>query len=169
MAYRDGLPNALDGVSLVVRPGEKVGIVGRTGSGKSTLFLALFRMVELNKGQILLDGRDISTAGLAQLRYAAICWLKNWPPVPVRVNTPVCVCVCRGGALCRSRLAIIPQDPFLFSGTIRENLDPCGRHSDQQLLDVLDQCHLSAAVDRMGERRPSGFHPNVSNFFERIL
>lgn len=70
LAYRDGLPNALDGVSLVVRPGEKVGIVGRTGSGKSTLFLALFRMVELNQGQILLDGLDISTVGLAQLRYA---------------------------------------------------------------------------------------------------
>lgn len=69
LAYRDGLPNALDGVSLVVRPGEKVGIVGRTGSGKSTLFLALFRMVELNEGQILLDGVDISTVGLTQLRY----------------------------------------------------------------------------------------------------
>ncbi|KAM9362938.1 ATP-binding cassette sub-family C member 10 [Symphorus nematophorus] len=117
LSYRDGLPNALDGVSLVVRPGEKVGIVGRTGSGKSTLFLALFRMVELNRGQILLDGLDIGTVGLAQLR---------------------------------SRLAIIPQDPFLFSGTIRENLDPCGRHADQQLLDVLDQCHLSSVVDRMG-------------------
>ncbi|TKS68688.1 Multidrug resistance-associated protein 7 ATP-binding cassette sub-family C member 10 [Collichthys lucidus] len=117
LAYREGLPNALDGVSLVMRPGEKVGIVGRTGSGKSTLFLALFRMVELNQGQILLDGLDISTVGLAQLR---------------------------------SRLAIIPQDPFLFSGTIKENLDPCGRHSDQQLLDVLDQCHLSSVVNRMG-------------------
>ncbi|XP_067441604.1 ATP-binding cassette sub-family C member 10 isoform X1 [Thunnus thynnus] len=117
LVYRDGLPNALDGVSLVVRPGEKVGIVGRTGSGKSTLFLALFRMVEINQGQILLDGLDISTVGLAQLR---------------------------------SRLAIIPQDPFLFSGTIRENLDPCGRHLDQQLLDVLDQCHLSSVVNRMG-------------------
>nr|XP_033480550.1 multidrug resistance-associated protein 7 [Epinephelus lanceolatus]XP_033480551.1 multidrug resistance-associated protein 7 [Epinephelus lanceolatus] len=117
LAYRDGLPNALDGVSLVVRPGEKVGIVGRTGSGKSTLFLALFRMVELNQGQILLDGLDISTVGLAQLR---------------------------------SRLAIIPQDPFLFSGTVRENLDPCGRHTDQQLLDVVDQCHLSSVVSRMG-------------------
>ncbi|XP_078129766.1 ATP-binding cassette sub-family C member 10 isoform X1 [Sander vitreus] len=117
LVYRDGLPNALDGVSLVVRPGEKVGIVGRTGSGKSTLFLALFRMVELNQGQILLDGLDISSVGLSQLR---------------------------------SRLAIIPQDPFLFSGTIRENLDPCGRHSDQQLLDVVDQCHLSSVVNRMG-------------------
>ncbi|XP_040892605.1 ATP-binding cassette sub-family C member 10 isoform X2 [Toxotes jaculatrix] len=117
LAYRDGLPNALDGVSLVVRAGEKVGIVGRTGSGKSTLFLALFRMVEVNQGQILLDGLDISTVGLGQLR---------------------------------SRLAIIPQDPFLFSGTIRENLDPCGRHPDQQLLDVLDQCHLSSVVNRMG-------------------
>uniref|UniRef100_UPI0037E7DE69 ATP-binding cassette sub-family C member 10 isoform X2 n=2 Tax=Semicossyphus pulcher TaxID=241346 RepID=UPI0037E7DE69 len=117
LAYREGLPNALDVVSLVVRPGEKVGIVGRTGSGKSTLFLALFRMVELNQGQILLDGLDISTVGLAQLR---------------------------------SRLAIIPQDPFLFSGTIRENLDPCGRHPDQRLLQVLDQCHLSAVVHRMG-------------------
>lgn len=70
LAYRDGLPNALDGLSLAVRPGEKVGIVGRTGSGKSTLFLALFRMVELNQGQILLDGLDISTVDLAQLRYA---------------------------------------------------------------------------------------------------
>lgn len=117
LVYRAGLPNALDGVSLVVRPGEKVGIVGRTGSGKSTLFLALFRMVELNQGQILLDGVDVSTVGLAQLR---------------------------------SRLAIIPQDPFLFSGTIRENLDPCGRHQDQELLEVLDQCHLRSVVNRMG-------------------
>uniref|UniRef100_A0AAQ5YQH7 ATP-binding cassette, sub-family C (CFTR/MRP), member 10 n=1 Tax=Amphiprion ocellaris TaxID=80972 RepID=A0AAQ5YQH7_AMPOC len=117
LTYRDGLPNALDGVSLVVQPGEKIGIVGRTGSGKSTMFLALFRMVELNQGQILLDQLDISTVGLAQLR---------------------------------SRLAIIPQDPFVFSGTIRENLDPCGQHLEQQLLDVLDQCHLSAVVSRMG-------------------
>lgn len=71
LAYRDGLPNALDGVSFVVRPGEKVGIIGRTGSGKSTLFLALFRILELNQGQIFLDGLDICTVGLAQLRYSA--------------------------------------------------------------------------------------------------
>lgn len=68
LSYREGLPNALDGVSLTVRPGEKVGVVGRTGSGKSTLFLSLFRMVELNQGQILLDGLDIRCVGLAQLR-----------------------------------------------------------------------------------------------------
>uniref|UniRef100_A0A3Q2NT33 ATP-binding cassette sub-family C member 10 n=1 Tax=Fundulus heteroclitus TaxID=8078 RepID=A0A3Q2NT33_FUNHE len=117
LAYREGLPNALDGVRFVVQPGEKIGIVGRTGSGKSTLFLALFRMVQLNQGQILLDQLDISTVGLAQLR---------------------------------SRLAIIPQDPFLFSGTVRDNLDPCKRQLDHQLQDVLDQCHLSSVVSRMG-------------------
>uniref|UniRef100_A0A8C6NTH4 ATP-binding cassette, sub-family C (CFTR/MRP), member 10 n=1 Tax=Nothobranchius furzeri TaxID=105023 RepID=A0A8C6NTH4_NOTFU len=124
LAYREGLPNALEGVSLVVQPGEKIGIVGRTGSGKSTMFLALFRMVELSQGQILLDHLDISTVGLSQLR---------------------------------SRLAIIPQDPFLFSGTIRENLDPCQRHQDQQLLDVLDQCHLSSVLSRIGELRNTNF------------
>ncbi|KAI4882036.1 hypothetical protein NFI96_012507 [Prochilodus magdalenae] len=117
LAYRPGLPNALDGVSLVVMPGERVGIVGRTGSGKSTLFLTLFRMVELNQGRILLDGEDISRVGLSQLR---------------------------------SRLAIIPQDPFLFSSSIRENLDPSGCHLDHRLLDALEQCHLGDVVQRMG-------------------
>ena len=68
LAYRPGLPNALDGVSVEVLPGERVGIVGRTGSGKSTLFLALFRMVELNQGCVLLDGVDISQVALSQLR-----------------------------------------------------------------------------------------------------
>ncbi|KAJ8001994.1 hypothetical protein DPEC_G00175190 [Dallia pectoralis] len=117
LVYREGLPNALDGVSLMVRPGEKVGVVGRTGSGKSTLFLALFRMVELNQGQILLDGVDTRQVGLAQLR---------------------------------SKLAVIPQDPFLFSGTVRENLDPCGRHPDHRLMDALEHCHLMAVITRIG-------------------
>lgn len=117
LAYRPGLPNALDGVSFLVMPGERVGIVGRTGSGKSTLFLALFRMVELKQGCILLDGEDISQVGLSQLR---------------------------------SKLAIIPQDPFLFSSSVRENLDPCGRHLEHQLLDALEQCHLGDVVRRIG-------------------
>ncbi|XP_074753053.1 ATP-binding cassette sub-family C member 10 [Athene noctua] len=117
LAYRVGLPNALDGVSFTVYPGEKVGIVGRTGSGKSTLFLALFRMLELKSGRILLDGVDSQLVGLEELR---------------------------------SRLAIIPQDPFLFSGSIRENLDPQGKRTDAELLEVLEQCHLRDAVTQMG-------------------
>ncbi|XP_032851218.2 ATP-binding cassette sub-family C member 10 isoform X1 [Tyto alba] len=117
LAYRAGLPNALDGVSFTIYPGEKVGIVGRTGSGKSTLFLALFRMVELKSGRILLDGVDSQLVGLEELR---------------------------------SRLAIIPQDPFLFSGSIRENLDPQGKRTDAELHEVLEQCHLRDAVTQMG-------------------
>ncbi|NXR89260.1 MRP7 protein, partial [Hypocryptadius cinnamomeus] len=117
LAYRPGLPNALDGVSFTVYPGEKLGIVGRTGSGKSTLFLALFRMMEMKSGQILLDGVDSQLVGLEELR---------------------------------SRLAIIPQDPFLFSGSIRENLDPQGKRTDAELREVLEQCHLWDAVTQMG-------------------
>ncbi|NXS45357.1 MRP7 protein, partial [Balaeniceps rex] len=117
LAYRAGLPNALDGVNFTVYPGEKVGIVGRTGSGKSTLFLALFRMLELKSGRILLDGVDSQLVGLEELR---------------------------------SRLAIIPQDPFLFSGSIRENLDPQGKWTDAELHEVLEQCHLWDAVTQMG-------------------
>ncbi|NXV50160.1 MRP7 protein, partial [Uria aalge] len=117
LAYRAGLPNALDGVSFTVYPGEKVGIVGRTGSGKSTLFLALFRMLELKSGRILLDGVDSQLVGLEELR---------------------------------SRLAIIPQDPFLFSGSIRENLDPQGKRTDAELHEVLEQCHLRDAITQMG-------------------
>ncbi|NXO61500.1 MRP7 protein, partial [Phainopepla nitens] len=116
-AYRAGLPNALDGVSFSVYPGEKLGIVGRTGSGKSTLFLALFRMMEMKSGRILLDGVDSQLVGLEELR---------------------------------SRLAIIPQDPFLFSGSIRENLDPHGKRTDAELQEVLEQCHLWDAVSQMG-------------------
>ncbi|XP_050807529.1 ATP-binding cassette sub-family C member 10 isoform X3 [Gopherus flavomarginatus] len=117
LTYRPGLPNALDGVTFTIYPGEKVGIVGRTGSGKSTIFLALFRMVELRGGRILLDNVDSRSVGLESLR---------------------------------SKLAIIPQDPFLFSGTIRENLDPLGRHTDSDLYQVLEQCHLEAVITQMG-------------------
>ncbi|XP_074845818.1 ATP-binding cassette sub-family C member 10 isoform X2 [Carettochelys insculpta] len=117
LAYRPGLPNALDGVTFSIYPGEKVGIVGRTGSGKSTIFLALFRMVELMEGQILLDNVDSRLVGLENLR---------------------------------SKLAIIPQDPFLFSGTVRENLDPLGQHTDSDLSQVLEQCHLQEVITQMG-------------------
>uniref|UniRef100_A0A4W3JSC8 ATP-binding cassette, sub-family C (CFTR/MRP), member 10 n=1 Tax=Callorhinchus milii TaxID=7868 RepID=A0A4W3JSC8_CALMI len=117
LRYRPGLPRALNRVNFQIRVGERVGIVGRTGSGKSSMFLALFRMVELSEGQILIDGIDTKAVSLEELR---------------------------------SRLAIIPQDAFLFSGSVRENLDPLGRHTEQQLLRVLKQCHLLQLVNRMG-------------------
>ncbi|KAM4772481.1 ATP-binding cassette sub-family C member 10 [Rhinophrynus dorsalis] len=117
LCYRPGLPNALDGVSFTICPGEKIGIVGRTGSGKSTLFLALFRMMELNDGHILIDNVSSRQVSLEILR---------------------------------SRLAIIPQDAFLFSGSVRDNLDPLSYHTDTDLLDVLRQCHLHDLVTRIG-------------------
>ncbi|XP_053568742.1 ATP-binding cassette sub-family C member 10 isoform X2 [Bombina bombina] len=117
LCYRLGLPNALDGVNFTIYPGEKIGIVGRTGSGKSTLFLALFRMIELNAGLILID--NLSTRHLSL-------------------------------ELLRSRLAIIPQDAFLFSGSVRENLDPLSHHTDGELISVLEQCHLCDLVTRIG-------------------
>ncbi len=68
MAYREGLPEVLRGVTFATKPGEKVGIVGRTGAGKSSLLQALFRIVELNAGKIAIDGKDISEMGLDVLR-----------------------------------------------------------------------------------------------------
>ncbi|XP_040286791.1 ATP-binding cassette sub-family C member 10 isoform X3 [Bufo bufo] len=117
LCYRRGLPNALDGVSFIIRAGEKIGVVGRTGSGKSTMFLALFRMMELNSGLILID--DVSTRELSL-------------------------------DILRSRLAIIPQDAFLLSGSVRQNLDPLSHHTDEELQDVLGQCHLQDLVSRIG-------------------
>ncbi|XP_055982306.1 ATP-binding cassette sub-family C member 10 [Sorex fumeus] len=117
LVYRPGLPNALDGVTFSVRPGEKLGIVGRTGSGKSSLFLVLFRLLEPSAGRVLLDGVDSGQLELAELR---------------------------------SQLAIIPQEPFLFSGTVRENLDPQGLHEDGALWQALEQCHLGEAITAAG-------------------
>ncbi|XP_029800372.1 multidrug resistance-associated protein 7 isoform X3 [Suricata suricatta] len=117
LVYRPGLPNALDRVTFRVQPGEKLGIVGRTGSGKSSLLLVLFRLLEPSSGRVLLDGVDTSQLELAELR---------------------------------SQLAVIPQEPFLFSGTVRENLDPRGLHEDRALWQALEQCHLSEVIMSMG-------------------
>ncbi|XP_069116796.1 ATP-binding cassette sub-family C member 10-like [Argopecten irradians] len=117
MKYRDGLPNVLKGLTFSTRPAEKVGIVGRTGSGKSSLFQTLFRTVEISSGDITIDGVYIQQLDLKDVR---------------------------------RHMAVIPQDPFLFSGSVRENLDPTSFYSDEELWGVLDRCHLRVPVERLG-------------------
>ncbi|KAJ3032961.1 hypothetical protein HK097_005017, partial [Rhizophlyctis rosea] len=133
--YRPGLPIVLDGVTFSIDGGEKIGIVGRTGAGKSSVVGTLLRLVEPEAGSIFIDGIDVLKIALKDLR---------------------------------GRLAIIPQEPVLFSGTVRSNLDPFTEYSgknqlcfyyaiwfpsahaqvktDQQLWDVLERSNLKAGI-----------------------
>ncbi|XP_017473670.1 PREDICTED: multidrug resistance-associated protein 1 isoform X3 [Rhagoletis zephyria] len=129
--YREGLDLVLHGVSFTIAGGEKVGIVGRTGAGKSSLTLSLFRIIEAAGGRILIDGIDIATLGLHMLR---------------------------------SRLTIIPQDPVLFSGTLRINLDPFEVKSDDELWKALELSHLKAFVKSL----PAGLNHEISEGGENL-
>ncbi|XP_057704162.1 canalicular multispecific organic anion transporter 1 [Corythoichthys intestinalis] len=116
--YRPGLDLVLHGISCDIGSTEKIGIVGRTGAGKSSLTNCLFRIIEAAEGRILIDGVDISKIGLHDLR---------------------------------NNLTIIPQDPVLFSGTLRMNLDPFDRSSDEELWRVLELSHLKDYVAGLQE------------------
>ncbi|KAM9597584.1 ATP-binding cassette sub-family C member 3 [Trichechus inunguis] len=111
--YRPGLDLVLKNLSLCVHGGEKVGIVGRTGAGKSSMTLCLFRILEAAEGEIRVDGLNVADIGLHDLR---------------------------------SQLTIIPQDPILFSGTLRMNLDPYGNYSEEDMWQALELSHLHTFV-----------------------
>lgn len=116
--YRADLPPVLKGISFAVGAREKLGVVGRTGCGKSTLMLALFRIVEPCGGRVLIDGVDTARVGLRDLR---------------------------------SRLSLVPQDPVVFSGSVRSNLDPFGEAaSDADIWEALRRAGADGAVRALG-------------------
>ncbi|XP_072229951.1 ATP-binding cassette sub-family C member 3 isoform X1 [Leuresthes tenuis] len=111
--YREGLDLVLKNITLNVKGGEKIGIVGRTGAGKSSMTLCLFRLLEAAAGEITIDDVKISEIGLHDLR---------------------------------SKLTIIPQEPVLFSGTLRMNLDPFEKYNDEEVWKALEHSHLHKFV-----------------------
>lgn len=125
--YAADLPSVLKELNFFVEGSQRVGVVGRTGAGKSTLALALFRFLEAHEGQILVDGLDISKVKLSHLR---------------------------------SRLAIIPQNPVLFSGTVRSNLDPFSEHDDSELLSALSQVHWMSIINQTDASNGNGDNGN---------
>ena len=130
LRYAAHLPQVLKGLSFEVPAGRKAGIVGRTGSGKSTIFQALYRFAELEGGRILIDGVDIAGVPLARLRKA---------------------------------LAIIPQDPTLFMGTLRSNLDRYGEFLEAELWSVLERVNLACLVRAFPEGLDAKLHENGGN------
>jgi ABC-type multidrug transport system fused ATPase/permease subunit len=129
--YAPQLPFVLKGLTVTFPGGLKTGIVGRTGSGKSTLIQALLRIVDPTIGQILIDGVDICTIGLHDLRF---------------------------------RLSIIPQEPTMFEGTVRSNLDPLGEYTDNQIWEALDSCQLGDEVRKKELKLDSPVIENGENW-----
>lgn len=115
-SYRDDLPVILKDVSVCFPAGHKIGVIGRTGAGKSSLFQALFRMVHTHSGGILVDGVDLST-------------------LPVEKA--------------RSIFAVVPQEPLLFSGSLKFNLDRTGKYSEKEIWEALEQVQLAHYVSSL--------------------
>jgi ABC-type multidrug transport system fused ATPase/permease subunit len=114
--YRSGLPRVLGDVSVTIRAGDRVGIIGRTGAGKSTLFQALYQMLQVDSGSVHVNGLPLDAMPLAEGR---------------------------------SLFAIVPQEPHLFAGTLRHNLDRLGIHADERLWQVLEAVRMAAFVRSM--------------------
>ncbi|XP_077989379.1 ATP-binding cassette sub-family C member 9-like [Glandiceps talaboti] len=131
LRYAVNLDSVLRKVSLEFKRGSKIGICGRTGSGKSSLALSLFRMIDMYRGRILIDDVDISTVPLLTLR---------------------------------NRLAIIPQDPVLFSSSIRYNLNPGGHSEDAELWQALDIAQLKSLVQDLPGQLDSEVCEGGDNF-----
>lgn len=117
--YRPELDLVLQGISCTINSMEKVGIVGRTGAGKSSLTNCIFRIIESAGGKIMIDGLDIASIGLHDLR---------------------------------QKLTIIPQDPVLFSGNLRMNLDPFNQYTDEDIWKALELSHLKPFVEGLQEK-----------------
>ncbi|XP_072451116.1 ATP-binding cassette sub-family C member 5-like isoform X7 [Chiloscyllium punctatum] len=131
MCYRDTLPVVLKKVTFTIKPREKIGIVGRTGSGKSSLGVTLFRLVEICNGSITIDGVKIRDIGLDDLR---------------------------------KKLSIIPQEPVLFVGTVRTNLDPYNQYTDLQIWDALERVHMKESIMQLNEKLNFEITENGENF-----
>eukprot|EP00347_Sterkiella_histriomuscorum_P019725 403340529 len=125
LKYRPTTETILKDLSFEVKPGEKIGIVGRTGAGKSTICLSLHRIMEISSGYIMIDGVDIKELELHELR---------------------------------KRITVIPQDPTMFTGTLRFNLDPENRTPDDRIIELLKEANLEDMINK----DPKGIYQDIA-------
>ena len=130
------LTTALKDLNFTINPMQKVGIVGRTGAGKTSILQALFRLVEIEAGEIIIDGQDTKQVGLHSLR---------------------------------RKISVIPQTPFIFSASVRYNLDPFGKYSDEKLWKVLEFARLKGKIESFSKLLEEQLHPTSLSVGEKQL